>query len=99
MIKPSILARKIIAQCPELNISEAQLTEDIKVIFDNYHPKPESSLLKRPYIVQEDVAHVLDSPTCEFCGESETTLYKGYMTDEGYLGFKACYNCGHWESF
>lgn len=93
-IPSHILSRKILAQCPELNISETQLSADIEAIMSSYKP------YKQLYGV---ITHQIDGDyelaricKCSFCNHLGL-IYYGWkrVKDEQYLAFFECPMCGH----
>lgn len=97
-IPPSILARKIIEQCPELNISEAQLVLDIQAIFKEYNPYEQIYGVSSKS--NEIDAELAKTHTCSFC-KGVGAYYRGWKSviyPYEYKVYFMCRHCGHTET-
>lgn len=100
MIPAQEVARRVIDACPELNISEKELTAQLTIILSEYRSLDSYHLIGYlPHLNEEDVKVVKKYP-CSFCNYP-FRYYRGYkeVTTGNYRAFAICNRCSHVSEF
>lgn len=100
MIPSHTLAKKILDNCPELNISQKELSEQIGLAFLDYATLSDFGLFGYlPHYIPEDYEIVSKYP-CSFCGHTKCHYVgKKDVTSSSYRAFAVCDECNFAEEF